>query len=168
MNSTQWSTLTEFIKHLGRSGKCIVDETPKGWFIQYIDRDPDVLARQKELDKRNKAEKDDETRYADWGNGSARRTHGVFALPPPPLFTCFCHVHHSLLLIGIFGGSLSLFTTTRTLFTRFVYFLRPLQAHANSLLLCSFTRFALASHTHCTALCCGLLAHSGSLRLLRK
>lgn len=31
-------------------------------FLQYIDRDPETIARQKELDRRNKAEKDDETR----------------------------------------------------------------------------------------------------------
>jgi len=62
MNATRWSTLTEFIKYLGRTGKCIVDETPKGWYMQFIDRDPEVIARQKELDRRNKADKDDETR----------------------------------------------------------------------------------------------------------
>ena len=45
MNSTTWTTLTEFVKHLGKMGLCIVDETPKGWFIQYIDRDPEVLVR---------------------------------------------------------------------------------------------------------------------------
>jgi hypothetical protein len=31
-------------------------------FLQYIDRDPDAIARQKDLDRRNKADKDDETR----------------------------------------------------------------------------------------------------------
>ena len=46
MNSTNWGTLTEFCKYLGKSGICEVDETPKGWFLKYIDRDPDVLARQ--------------------------------------------------------------------------------------------------------------------------
>ena len=47
MNSTQWETLTEFVKWLGRESHCVVDETPKGWFITYIDKDPEVLARQK-------------------------------------------------------------------------------------------------------------------------
>ena len=46
MNATKWSTLTEFVKHLGREGLAEVTETEKGWFIQYIDRDPEVLARQ--------------------------------------------------------------------------------------------------------------------------
>jgi hypothetical protein len=36
MNSTKWLTLTEFVKHLGRTGQCKVDETEKGWFITLI------------------------------------------------------------------------------------------------------------------------------------
>lgn len=36
MNSTRWLTLTEFVKYLGREGKCKVDETEKGWFITLI------------------------------------------------------------------------------------------------------------------------------------
>lgn len=47
MNATQWETLTDFVKWLGREGHCVVDETPKGWFIAYIDKDPEVIARQK-------------------------------------------------------------------------------------------------------------------------
>ena len=47
MNATQWETLTDFVKWLGRDGHCVVDETPKGWFITYIDKDPEVIARQK-------------------------------------------------------------------------------------------------------------------------
>lgn len=39
MNSTKWLTLTEFVKHLGRTGQCKVEETPKGWFITLIQRD---------------------------------------------------------------------------------------------------------------------------------
>jgi hypothetical protein len=35
MNSTKWTTLTEFIKMLGREGICEIDETPKGWFLIY-------------------------------------------------------------------------------------------------------------------------------------
>jgi len=31
MNSTKWSTLTNFIQYLGRENKAVVDETPKGW-----------------------------------------------------------------------------------------------------------------------------------------
>ena len=42
MNSTTFHTLTEFVKYLGKEGKCRVEETEKGWFIQWIDRDPKV------------------------------------------------------------------------------------------------------------------------------
>lgn len=38
MNATRWMSLTGFVKWLGREGKCIVEETEKGWFITYIDR----------------------------------------------------------------------------------------------------------------------------------
>ncbi|PON45187.1 DNA/RNA-binding protein Kin17, conserved domain containing protein [Trema orientale] len=56
MNSTQWATLTEFIKYLGRTGKCKVEETPKGWFITYIDRDSETLFKEKLKNKRIKAD----------------------------------------------------------------------------------------------------------------
>jgi DNA/RNA-binding protein KIN17 len=46
MNSTRWVTLTEFCKHLGRSGIVRVDETEKGWFIAWIDNSPKALAKQ--------------------------------------------------------------------------------------------------------------------------
>ena len=39
MNSTKWLTLTEFVKYLGRTGQCKVEETEKGWFITLINRD---------------------------------------------------------------------------------------------------------------------------------
>lgn len=29
MTSTMWTTLTEFVKYLGREGKCVIDETEK-------------------------------------------------------------------------------------------------------------------------------------------
>ncbi|TFK34763.1 zinc finger protein RTS2 [Crucibulum laeve] len=45
MNSTRWVTLTEFIKHLGRTGVARVDETEKGWFIAWIDNSPKALAK---------------------------------------------------------------------------------------------------------------------------
>mmetsp|Transcript_20466 Transcript_20466/g.36579 ORF Transcript_20466/g.36579 Transcript_20466/m.36579 type:complete len:433 (-) Transcript_20466:140-1438(-) len=40
MNATKWLQLTNFVKHLGREGLCVVEDTPKGWYITYIDRDP--------------------------------------------------------------------------------------------------------------------------------
>jgi len=46
MNSTRWVTLTEFVKHLGRSGVARVDETEKGWFLAWIDNSPKALEKQ--------------------------------------------------------------------------------------------------------------------------
>jgi len=60
MNSTQWETLTDFVKWLGREGHCVVDETPKGWYITYIDKDPEVMARAKAAQKREKQTADDQ------------------------------------------------------------------------------------------------------------
>lgn len=62
MNATMWSSLTEFILYLGKEGKAVVEETEKGWFIQYIDRDPRVLARQAQSEAKQKSELDDEER----------------------------------------------------------------------------------------------------------
>lgn len=62
MNATIWTSLTELCKHLGREGKAIVDETEKGWFIQYIDRDPRLLAKQAAADQRKVVELDEEER----------------------------------------------------------------------------------------------------------
>uniref|UniRef100_A0A2K6NRT9 DNA/RNA-binding protein KIN17 n=1 Tax=Rhinopithecus roxellana TaxID=61622 RepID=A0A2K6NRT9_RHIRO len=64
MNATQWETLTDFTKWLGREGLCKVDETPKGWYIQYIDRDPETTRRQLELEKKKKQDLDDEEKTA--------------------------------------------------------------------------------------------------------
>jgi DNA/RNA-binding protein KIN17 len=63
MNSTQWATLTEFVKHLGRTGKCKVDETEKGWFVTYIDREPETLLREALKNKRERSEMADEERH---------------------------------------------------------------------------------------------------------
>ncbi len=35
MNATKWTTLTGFVQYLGRTGKCVVDETPKGLFLTH-------------------------------------------------------------------------------------------------------------------------------------
>ena len=48
---------------LGKEGKAIVDETEKGWFIQYVDRDPKALARQQQAEQRHKHELDEEERH---------------------------------------------------------------------------------------------------------
>lgn len=70
MNATKWLTLTGFVKWLGREGHCVVDETEKGWFITYIDRDPETIAMQEALAKKEKMDKDDEVRNNDNDNTS--------------------------------------------------------------------------------------------------
>ncbi|KAG0198205.1 hypothetical protein BGX28_008332 [Mortierella sp. GBA30] len=62
MNATKWSTLSEFTKHLGKEGLAIVDETPKGWFMQWVDNSPKTLARQEAIAKKERMEMDDEQR----------------------------------------------------------------------------------------------------------
>lgn len=62
MNATRWVTLTEFCKHLGRSGIARVDETEKGWFIAWIDNSPQALAKQEASMKKERATMSDEQR----------------------------------------------------------------------------------------------------------
>lgn len=64
MNATQWETLTDFVKWLGKEGHCKVDQTEKGWFLQYIDRDPETIERQKAAEAKEKLELDDDERQA--------------------------------------------------------------------------------------------------------
>lgn len=66
MNATMWLSLTAFVKWLGRTGKCVVDETEKGWFITYVDRDPETLAAQEKKVKKEKMDKDDQERMMDF------------------------------------------------------------------------------------------------------
>lgn len=66
MNATKWLTLSDYIKHLGRCGIAVADETEKGWFITYIDRSPEVLERQEKLARKEKQEKDDADRHAEF------------------------------------------------------------------------------------------------------
>ncbi|XP_077196421.1 DNA/RNA-binding protein KIN17 isoform X1 [Paroedura picta] len=73
MNATQWETLTDFTKWLGREGFCKVDETPKGWYIQYIDRDPETIRRQQEQEKKKKQDMDDEEKTARFIEEQVRR-----------------------------------------------------------------------------------------------
>lgn len=64
MNATKWVTLTGFVQHLGRTGKCTIDDTEKGWYITWIDRDPETIARQEALSKKEKLAKDDDEKMA--------------------------------------------------------------------------------------------------------
>ncbi|KAM3574770.1 hypothetical protein VYU27_003299 [Nannochloropsis oceanica] len=60
MNATKWDALTTFIKYLGKKGLCLVDETEKGWFVQWIDRE--YLKRREEIEKARKEEVEEEVR----------------------------------------------------------------------------------------------------------
>lgn len=44
MNSTQWTTLSQFIAYLSKEGLAECDQTEKGWFIKWKDTDPNRLA----------------------------------------------------------------------------------------------------------------------------
>ena len=63
MNATKWATLTDFIQYLGKVGKCVVDETERGWYITFIERDPTILAQQENYKRRVEAEKREELKF---------------------------------------------------------------------------------------------------------
>ncbi|KAF8524276.1 domain of Kin17 curved DNA-binding protein-domain-containing protein [Hysterangium stoloniferum] len=62
MNATRWVTLTEFVKHLGRTGVARVDETEKGWFLAWVDNSPKALAKQEAALKKERLTMSDEQR----------------------------------------------------------------------------------------------------------
>ena len=62
MNSTCWVTLSSFVKHLGRTGKCVIDETEKGWYVTWVVKDQDTLDKEATLAKKNKLNMDYEER----------------------------------------------------------------------------------------------------------
>lgn len=66
MNSTRWVSLSVYVKWLGRSGQCAVDETEEGWYLRYIDRSPEALEAQERKDRKEKADKDDQDRMMDF------------------------------------------------------------------------------------------------------
>ncbi|XP_034019470.1 DNA/RNA-binding protein KIN17 [Thalassophryne amazonica] len=87
MNSTQWETLTDFTKWLGREGLCKVDETPKGWYVQYIDRDPETIRRQEEQARKKKQDLDDEERSAKFIEEQVRRGQDGKESDETPVYT---------------------------------------------------------------------------------
>ncbi|GAA5863042.1 hypothetical protein JCM8547_002780 [Rhodosporidiobolus lusitaniae] len=62
MNATRFLSLTEFCKHLGRTGVAHVDENEKGWWISWIDNSPRALARAEANQKKERGDMDDEMR----------------------------------------------------------------------------------------------------------
>ncbi|KAL9959733.1 hypothetical protein ACROYT_G033086 [Oculina patagonica] len=87
MNATQWETLTEFVKWLGKEGHCKVDQTEKGWFIAYIDRDPETIERQKAAEAKERLEMDDEERQAKLLEKQIERDRGRKVDEQEPVFT---------------------------------------------------------------------------------
>eukprot|EP00551_Chaetoceros_affinis_P009266 CAMPEP_0203684604 /NCGR_PEP_ID=MMETSP0090-20130426/48121_1 /ASSEMBLY_ACC=CAM_ASM_001088 /TAXON_ID=426623 /ORGANISM="Chaetoceros affinis, Strain CCMP159" /LENGTH=441 /DNA_ID=CAMNT_0050553781 /DNA_START=52 /DNA_END=1377 /DNA_ORIENTATION=+ len=64
MNATKWATLTDFVQYLGKMGKCVVEETERGWYVTFIERDPEILAQQENYKRRVEAEKREERKVA--------------------------------------------------------------------------------------------------------
>lgn len=62
MNSTQWASLTEFAKYLGREGVCRVTETEKGINIAWVDNSPEALRRTEASRKKERQDRGDEER----------------------------------------------------------------------------------------------------------
>ncbi|KAI5867282.1 domain of Kin17 curved DNA-binding protein-domain-containing protein [Durotheca rogersii] len=62
MNATRWHSLTEFAKHLGRSGLCRVEENEKGIHVAWIDDSPEALRRREQVRRREALDKGDEER----------------------------------------------------------------------------------------------------------
>ncbi|KAI6206473.1 DNA RNA-binding protein Kin17 domain containing protein [Aphelenchoides besseyi] len=60
MNATNWHSLGGFVRYLGETGKCKIDQTEKGWHIQYIDKENEV--RKQQIQEKAKQEKTDEDR----------------------------------------------------------------------------------------------------------
>lgn len=54
MNATVWVTLTDFVLYLGKTGKCKIEQTERGWYLEYIDREK--IEREKEFNKKKKIE----------------------------------------------------------------------------------------------------------------
>lgn len=62
MNATQWPSLTEFIKAVGREGIVRVYEEEKGLFISWVDDSPEALRRRDAVRKKERQDKGDEER----------------------------------------------------------------------------------------------------------
>jgi len=64
MNATIWTTLSQFVQHLGKEGICIVDEDERGLYVQWVDKDNPKRKAQEEAQKKKRAhDEDDEDRH---------------------------------------------------------------------------------------------------------
>ncbi|KAJ2762633.1 hypothetical protein IWQ56_004999, partial [Coemansia nantahalensis] len=75
MNATKWDTLSDFVKYLGRAGKCRVEDSERGWMIAWIDSSPEALARQAAVQKKELQEMDDEQREQRLLQAQIERAH---------------------------------------------------------------------------------------------
>ena len=55
MNATIWATLSDFCQYLGKTGRCKVEETERGWYVTYIERDDSARIQQQEAQKKRQA-----------------------------------------------------------------------------------------------------------------
>ncbi|KAK3985959.1 KIN17-like protein [Cladorrhinum sp. PSN332] len=62
LNATKWSSLTMFVKQLGREGICRVEEKEDGLFIAWINDSPEAMKRREEARKKELMDKGDEER----------------------------------------------------------------------------------------------------------
>lgn len=57
MNATKWTTLSEFVKDLGKEGFCKVQDRDDGWWLSFIDRAAaEKEQRAREMDRRRLAQ----------------------------------------------------------------------------------------------------------------
>jgi DNA/RNA-binding protein KIN17 len=62
LNSTKWHSLTEFVKHLGRSGTVRVEEKEDGLFIAYMDNSQEAIERREKVRRKEMQDRGDEER----------------------------------------------------------------------------------------------------------
>ncbi|CAF1534236.1 unnamed protein product, partial [Didymodactylos carnosus] len=60
MNSTRWTTLSGYVQWLGKEELAVIENTEKGWYVTWIDKDPETIRRQTEIEKKEKMDLDDE------------------------------------------------------------------------------------------------------------
>lgn len=62
LNSTKWHSLTEFVKHIGRSGMVRVEEKEDGIFIAYVDMSQEAIERREKVRRKELQDRGDEER----------------------------------------------------------------------------------------------------------
>jgi DNA/RNA-binding protein KIN17 len=60
MTATKWVTLGTYMKYLAEQGLVTLEDTPKGLFCRYVDRDPEAVKRQRKLLRSEGAEATEE------------------------------------------------------------------------------------------------------------